>query len=46
MHFRIDSNAFVRGYLTGAMKRIYPNLSLIGVNSMLNLLSFDVRLNV
>ena len=26
------------------MKRIYPNLSLIGVNSMLNLLSFDVRL--
>jgi hypothetical protein len=28
------------------MKRIYPNLSLIGVNSTLNLLSFDVRLNV
>ena len=27
------------------MKRIYPNLSLIGVNSTLNLLSFDVRLN-
>jgi len=28
------------------MKRIYLNLSLIGVNSTLNLLSFDVRLNV
>ena len=47
MHFRIDSNAFVRGYLKlGGMKRIYLNLSLIGVNSTLNLLSFDVRLNV
>ena len=46
MHFRIDSNTFVRGYLfTRGMKQIYPNLSLIGVNSTLNLLSFDVRLN-
>ena len=32
-------------YITRGMKQIYPNLSLIGVNSMLNL-SFDVRLNV
>jgi hypothetical protein len=31
---------------TRRMKLIYPNLSLIGVNSTLNLLSFDVRLNV
>jgi len=47
MHFRIDSNAICQGLSkTKGMKRIYPNLSLIGVNSTLNLLSFDVRLNV
>ena len=31
---------------TRGMTQIYPNLSLIGVNSTLNLLSLDVRLNV